>query len=259
MNARPSDRTPATAQASRQTIEHPSCEPSRAPSRPTRFIPAAEALPALIEGLPADEDDRFCFTPSRRAGFLRRLADCGEVRAAAKASSVSHQTVYRLRRACPLFRRAWDAALLVAREHAEEALATRAMHGVEEEVFYHGEVVAKRRRYDSRLLLAHLARLDRLEARVDVAALAGEFDDLVEALVAGTRTRPRRWRSGRGVWAQDRVTRGPWRGRTVAPKPLLRRRARPPGEAAGRMRLRDAQRSARARRRAKRCRSWNGA
>jgi hypothetical protein len=52
---------------------------------------------------------------------------------------------------------------------------------VEEEVFYHGEVVAKRRRYDSRLLLAHLARLDRLADRPDVAALAGAFDDVLDA------------------------------------------------------------------------------
>ena len=152
------------------------------PSSPP-FIPAAEALPAIIEALPASEREcaRFEFTRQRQAQFLKRLADCGEVRAAAKSCAISHQTVYRTRRSCPLFRQGWDAALLVAREQAEDALATRAINGVEEEVFYHGEVVATRRRYDSRLLLAHLARLDRLAGREDVAALALRFDDLIEA------------------------------------------------------------------------------
>ena len=41
---------------------------------------------------------------------------------------------------------------------------------------YHGEVVATRRRFDSRLLLAHLARLDRLTADARVEAFAGDFE-----------------------------------------------------------------------------------
>ena len=41
---------------------------------------------------------------------------------------------------------------------------------------YHGEVVATRRRFDSRLLLAHLARLDRLTADAKVDAFAGDFE-----------------------------------------------------------------------------------
>ncbi len=160
---------------------------SQHPRTPTQFIPAAEALPVLIEALPAGEHyaAQFQFTQERQAAFLRRLADCGEIRAAAKASSVSHQTVYRHRRACPIFRQACQAARLIARELAEDALATRAMNGVEEQVFYHGEVVAMRRRHDTRLLLAHLGRLDRLGEQEDVAAVVGNFDALLEALEAG--------------------------------------------------------------------------
>ena len=41
---------------------------------------------------------------------------------------------------------------------------------------YHGEIVATRRRFDSRLLLAHLARLDRLTADARVEAFAGDFE-----------------------------------------------------------------------------------
>jgi hypothetical protein len=98
---------------------------------------------------------------------------------------VSHQTAYRQRRACRQFCRAWDAALLVARTHAEEVLAVRAIEGVEEEVWYHGGVVATRRRYDSRLLHAHLARLDQLVEDADTAALAEEFDAALERLERG--------------------------------------------------------------------------
>ncbi len=152
------------------------------------LIPAqpsgAPNLPAIIDQLPPNtaHSPQTQFTRARQAAFLRRLADSGEVRVAARASNISHQTAYRMRRACRTFRRGWDAALLIARERAEEVLATRALHGVEEQVFYHGEVVATRRRYDSRLLLAHLARLDRLASQEDVAALAGSFDDVLEAL-----------------------------------------------------------------------------
>jgi len=152
------------------------------------FIPAPpssapSSLPAIIDALPANSAHapQTQFTRARQASFLRRLADCGEVRVAARASNVAHQTAYRMRRACRVFARGWDAALLVARERAEDLLATRAMHGVEEQVFYHGEVVATRRRHDSRLLLAHLARLDRKAECEDLVELAGAFDDVIAA------------------------------------------------------------------------------
>ena len=104
-------------------------------------------------------------TPPKQAAFCEALANHGNVRLACRAVQVSPQTAYRARRASPAFRQCWDAALVIARDHAEQVLADRALNGVEETVFYHGEEVATRRRYDSRLLLAHLARLDK---RVEV-------------------------------------------------------------------------------------------
>ena len=100
-------------------------------------------------------------TPRKQAEFCRALAGHGNVRLACRAVAVSPQTAYRARRASAQFRQCWDAAIVIAREHVEQVLADRAINGVEEKVFYHGEEVATRRRYDSRLLLAHLARLDR--------------------------------------------------------------------------------------------------
>ena len=155
------------------------------------------SLPALVEALPADPgasqeslwsahpgaepvptsaDGRSLFTRERQVEFLHALAATGAVRAAAGRAGVSHQTAYRARLSDALFRRAWDAALLAARVHAEDVLSCRAIDGVEEQVWYHGEVVATRRRFDSRLLLAHLARLDRLTADVRVEAFAGDFE-----------------------------------------------------------------------------------
>jgi len=131
--------------------------------------------------LPALRHDGF--SPERQARFLQALSIGGSVRSAAASVGVSAQAVYLARRRSGHFAAAWDAALVLARDHAEQVLAERALEGVEEAVFYHGEEVARRRRYDSRLLLAHLARLDR-KAEGDPAARrrAGRFDELLATL-----------------------------------------------------------------------------
>lgn len=125
------------------------------------------------------------FSPQSQAKFLSHLSLNGNVRLACRAARVSPQTAYRARRAHTAFARAWDAALLSARDHAEQVLADRALNGVEEAVFYHGEEVARRVRYSDRLLLAHLARLDRLAERAEVSAALSQLDDTIEALERG--------------------------------------------------------------------------
>gem|GEM_PF-1619598 len=105
-------------------------------------------------------------TPAKQAEFCERLSQHGNVRLACRALGISSQTAYRARRASSAMRACWDAAIVIARHAVEEVLADRAINGVEESVFYHGEEVATRRRFDSRLLLAHLARLDARAARL---------------------------------------------------------------------------------------------
>ncbi len=122
------------------------------------------------------------FTPDRRLLFCDRLAASGNVRLACKVARISPQTAYKARRRDAVFALAWDAALALARDHAEAVLADHALNGVEEPVFYHGEEVARRRRYDGRLLLAHLGRLDRLCKRPEVEDAAGRFDELLAML-----------------------------------------------------------------------------
>jgi hypothetical protein len=125
------------------------------------------------------------WTPARQVRFLDHLAQDGNVRAASARVGMSREAAYRLRRREPLFARAWDAALVRAREACAEVLASRALNGIEEEVWYKGELVGTRRKFESRLLLAHMARLDK-QAEGNPAATedAERFDELL-ARVAG--------------------------------------------------------------------------
>lgn len=125
------------------------------------------------------------FSREKQVRFLEALALWGSVRAACRAVPAAPQTVYRHRRASHDFALAWDAAMLVARPHVEDVLSDRALNGVEEAVYYHGEEIARRRRFDSRLLLAHLARLDRAEDRDEVREVAEGFDAALERLARG--------------------------------------------------------------------------
>lgn len=125
-----------------------------------------------------------------RVKFLEALAQTGNVQASAYFVQRTRQSAYDLKRRDPDFARAWLAALVLAREEAQDKLQERAIEGVEEEVFYHGEVVATRRRYDSRLLLAHLARLDKIAEQIPAQRGAARFGDMLEAIGKGEDTAP---------------------------------------------------------------------
>ena len=161
--------------------------PADGPPLPAGEDLPAPDLPALASDLPTDDtrapQDRF--TRDVQRAFLEALAVVGSVRDAARRVGVSHMSAYRARRKCAAFRQCWDAALVLAIPHAEEELTCRAINGGEEDVMYRGEVVHTRIRKDSRLLLAHLGRLDRKAAQPQAAALAECFDDALEALGRG--------------------------------------------------------------------------
>ncbi len=168
----PADLTPAAA-----------ASPDPAPAA----SPAPASFPALVQDLPGDETraPQTQFTLDLRIAFLEALAVSGSVRSAARRVKVSHQSVYRARRSSAPFGRAWDAAMVIARGQAEALLADYAMSGVEEEVWYHGEIVGTRRRVSDRLLLAHLGRLDRMRTDARIEALAEDFDGLLHRMRAG--------------------------------------------------------------------------
>jgi len=139
--------------------------------------------------LPETDLPHTAWDADRRVRFLHHLADKGDVRAACGRVGMSRTSAYLLRRRDAAFARAWQAALVQARRHVEEVLATRALDGVQEAVWFRGELVGTRRRYDSRLLLAHLARLDHMageDGAGEGGAEADRFNEML-ALVAGER------------------------------------------------------------------------
>jgi hypothetical protein len=137
-------------------------------------IIAEQAIPALARG----------WTPALKAKFLDHLATKGNVRASCARVGLSAESAYRLRRRDPDFARGWAAALALARDASVQVLADRAIDGIEERIFYRGELIDTRRRYDSRLLLAHIARLDRLVDEQAAGPDAARFDELL-ARIAG--------------------------------------------------------------------------
>ncbi len=173
----PADLTPADLTSAAGASPGPAPATSRAPA----------SFPALVEDLPGDETraPQTQFTLDLRIAFLEALAVSGSVRSAARRVKISHQSVYRARRSSAPFGRAWDAAMVIARGQAEALLADYAMSGVEEEVWYHGEIVGTRRRVSDRLLLAHLGRLDRMRTDARIEALAEDFDGLLHRMRAG--------------------------------------------------------------------------
>lgn len=123
------------------------------------------------------------WTGEVKVRFLDCLAQQGNVRLACRRVGLSAETAYRQRRRDPVFARAWAAAMALARSATEEILAQCAVDGVEEEIWYRGELHGTKRRFDTRLFLAHLSRLD--EAVTEEAELDSDrFDELL-AVIAG--------------------------------------------------------------------------
>ena len=153
--------------------------------------PALHPLPATqpVQSTTLDRTPREMrltgWTPQSKRMFLEALARGGNVRNAAAFVSMSREGAYQLRRRDRAFALAWEGALVQARELAEDVLQDKALNGIVEQLSYHGEVVDTRTRFDGRLLLALLGRLDkRAESRA--AALGAErFDDLLHAIGAG--------------------------------------------------------------------------
>tara|TARA_R110002126_G_scaffold3111_7_gene17074 strand:- start:31401 stop:32237 length:837 start_codon:yes stop_codon:yes gene_type:complete len=132
------------------------------------------------------------WTAEKQREFLEALARCGSVKASAAYVGMSREGAYRLRRRQEgrAFDRAWDAALIHARDLYAETLLETGLHGWTETVWYHGEEVGERTRFSPGLLLAALARLDAKAEGIDMAGeaareAAADFDAMVEAIGEG--------------------------------------------------------------------------
>ena len=85
--------------------------------------------------------------------FLDTLRGTGNVQLAALNADVARQVAYRARDSSATFRADWDEALEEARELLEAEARRRAAIGIEEPVFYKGEVVGHIRKYSDNLLM----------------------------------------------------------------------------------------------------------
>ncbi len=157
--------------------------PSRRRSRSEQAV--REENPAKETTLPKKRP-RGTMSPATKRTFLQALSRTGNVRGSAYYAQISHEAAYQARRRDAAFACAWDGALVIARDIAQDELADKAMNGITEDIVYHGEVTASRTRFDGRLLLALLARLDK-HAADNPAAMRGaaRFDALLERIGAG--------------------------------------------------------------------------
>jgi hypothetical protein len=158
-------------------------------------------LPDLVDPLtPSEPENAFTetrylrhdgWTPERKRLFLSRLAECGVIVEACEAAGMSARSAYNLRDRDPLFAAGWDAANVKARQPLADEAYSRARNGVVERIYKDGVVVAERHRYDNRLTMAVLARLD---ARIDRAEEKGAAHLAVAA----------RWNEYLAALAEDR-------------------------------------------------------
>ncbi len=154
-------------------------------------------MPDMVEPLvPAQPETAFTetrrlrhdgWTPEKKRLFLERVAECGVVAEGCHAAGLSARSAYNLRDRDPLFAAGWEAACVMARSRLADEAFSRSMNGVVERIYKDGTIVAERHRYDNRLTMAVLARLD---ARIDRAeekrlphlALVARWDDYLAAL-----------------------------------------------------------------------------
>jgi hypothetical protein len=123
----------------------------------------ADALAGTADepGLPSVISTCHGWTPFARRLFLEVLAETGRVSTACEYTRLTRQSAYALRARDPLFAASWDAACELARQPLADALYERAVDGVTDTITKDGEVVATRHRFDSRLSIAVLHRLDK--------------------------------------------------------------------------------------------------
>lgn len=103
------------------------------------------------------------WTPQKQTDFLVALAESACVADACRTVGMAVGSAYRLRVRpdAVSFRRAWDMALDVGVQRLADAAYSRAINGVATPIFFQGEQVGERRRYDERLTMFLLRTRDR--------------------------------------------------------------------------------------------------
>lgn len=132
--------------------------------------------------------------PWKKARYLDELAAGAAVADACQTVGMSVTSAYALRnrRSGRAFARMWDSIMIHrARCRLADNNLSRAINGYAERIVKDGVVVAERHRFDNRLSMAMLTRLDRLaEARTGeeaelLRALSEDFEEYLEVLATG--------------------------------------------------------------------------
>jgi hypothetical protein len=119
------------------------------------------ALAHVAASLAPDDVRRDGWTPFARRLFLEVMAETGRVGLACEYTGLTRQSANALRARDPLFAACWDAACQIARAPLADDLYEKALDGVTDTIVKDGKVVATRHRFDSRLSMAVLNRLDK--------------------------------------------------------------------------------------------------
>ena len=145
---------------------------------PTPVGPPGEIIPMTVNELRQwhiDELAALCpdrpqdhgWTPFSRRLFLDTLAETGKVGEACEITGRARAGAYALRNRDRLFAAGWDAAAAIARDVLADRLAEAALDGVTDTLTRADGVTITRHRFDTRLSIAVLHRLDK---RCDRAA-----------------------------------------------------------------------------------------
>ncbi|MEG8045259.1 hypothetical protein QP175_02940 [Sphingomonas aerolata] len=190
-------------------------DPDTPGDHPDAHQPAREALELMPPDAACGSRRQDGWSAANQRSFLEALAEGHGVDVAARRVGLSATSAYAFRRTAKgaVFALGWRAAALVARDSIAETLLVRALEGTVDTIV-RGETVITRHKYDNRLGLALLARLDRqAESAPDADAkaarlVAQEFDaylDLVGrdqgAARAGLFLARRTGGAGAGAWA----------------------------------------------------------
>ncbi|MEG3082807.1 hypothetical protein U1707_04070 [Sphingomonas sp. PB2P12] len=185
----------ATDQTGNQTPtqtapDHPAPPQADPPALEDNAAQADNTARAYIPATPTRYTQRLDgWTPDRQRGFLESIAEGATVDEASASVGLSPRAAYSLRRraAGAAFALGWDAAKLVARPIVAETLFLRAIAGQTERVTKADGEVIERHRYDNRLAMSLLNRLDRHADTSEAAnaatrMVAAEFDAFLDVI-----------------------------------------------------------------------------
>ena len=176
-----------------------------------------DTLPTPWRPVPSHRIDGW--TPARQWAFLQNLADCGSVDRAAQAVGMTKQAAYRLRRhpAADGFRAAWDAAVVDTLRRVSESTVERVLHGEIEVIERGGERITRHRPCAPQVVIAMLARCERLaDAAAREAAARADLVPAQAAAAAAAAGRAARRAGSRGPDAPANLPPDPLSSETVA-------------------------------------------